>query len=175
MDIKLVKPSLEDWLLVKNIWEDENTMEDVGGIILLSKENYNNWYKRIFEIEQSIHKYYLITDNESNNCYGEVSFHRYDKKNKKAELNIKVKKDYRNKGIGTKALDILLKYYFTEWGGEIMEDRLRIENINGYKSLLGYGFIEIKRDKEEILVEIRKGDWIKKRSLTPASTLFALC
>ncbi len=171
MNIKLVQPSLKDWLYVKNIWEDENTMEDVGGIILLSKERYNNWYKKIFEIEKTIHKYYLIFNSENNICYGEVSFHRYDKENKKAELNIKVKKEYRNKGIGTKALDILLKYYFSEWCGEIMEDRLRIENINGYKSLVAYGFIETRRNNEEIVVKIRKGDWIKKRSLTHASTL----
>ena len=126
MDIRdcivLVEPRITDWPYVKAIWEDPETMQDVGGIQELSEDRYESWFKKVIVDEKQKNKYYLIFDKKENKCLGEVSFHRYDIGTKTAQLNIKVKKEYRDKGVGSRAIGLLLEYYFTEWKGEVMED-----------------------------------------------------
>ncbi len=160
--IKLVAPTKGDWQLVKVIWEDPETMEDVGGIQPLSEKRYYQWYQKMFVLDKDKNKYFLILHEDTNQCIGEVSFHKYDKEEKKARLNIKIKSNCRNYGFGKQALDLLLHYYFNEFNGVIMEDIIDIKNQNGYRMLKKYGFKEIRRDKEEILLEMRKDEYEKR-------------
>ncbi len=160
--IKLVAPTKGDWQLVKGIWEDPETMEDVGGIQPLSEERYTQWYQKMLVLDKDINKYFLILHEDTHQCIGEISFHNYDKEEKKARLNVKIKSNYRNHGFGRQALDLLLHYYFNEFNGEIMEDRIDIKNQNGYRALQNYGFKEISRDKEEIVIEIRREEYEKR-------------
>ena len=160
--IKLVAPTKSDWQLVKRIWEDPETMKDVGGVQPLSEERYTQWYEKMFVLDKDKNKYFLVLQEDTHQCIGEISFHNYDKEEKKARLNIKIKSNCRNHGFGRKALDLLLHYYFTEWNGEIMEDIVDIKNTNGYRTLKNYGFKEISRDKAEIVIEIRREEYEKK-------------
>jgi len=160
--IKLIEPTKGDWQLVQGIWEDPETMEDVGGVQPLSEERYNQWYQKMFVLDKDKNKYFLILQGDTNQCIGEISFHNYDKEEKKARLNIKIKSNCRNHGFGRQALDLLLHYYFNVFKGEIMEDRIDIKNTNGYKTLKNYGFKEISRDKEEIIIGIRREEYEKR-------------
>ncbi len=160
--IRIVKPTKDDWQIVKRIWEDPATMEDIGGVQPLSEERYVQWYQKMFLLEKDKNDYYLILYEDTDQCIGEVSFHNYNKDEKKARLNIKIKSNYRNHGFGKQALDLLLHSYFNEWNGKRMEDIIDIKNKNGYKMLKKYGFKEIRRDKEEILLEMKKEEYEKR-------------
>jgi diamine N-acetyltransferase len=161
-NIILREPKISDWLHIKHIWEDEETMKDVGGIHELNEEKYGQWYRYVTIEKNTENKYFLIFDKEQKTCFGEVSFHRYDKIKKKAMFNIKVNAQYRNKGIGYEAMDLILDYYFNLWDGEIMEDTIWENNPNGLQKLINYGFREVRRDEEGIWIEIRKKEWKKK-------------
>jgi len=159
----LIPPTRDDWTKVKEIWEDPETMEAVGGGHPLSKEQYDAWYMKLFKANADKNQYFLVIQEDDRQCIGEVSFHGYDSMSKRAHLNIKIKKEYRKKGLGKKALDGLLQYYFNEWGGEVMEDHIWTKNKEGYESLTKYGFQEVQRDSHEILVEMTKEEWRKRQ------------
>ena len=157
MNLTFREPTIDDYNLVKRIWEDEETMAAVGGIQELSESRYASWYHNIIETGRDSHKYLLIF--LDSNCVGEVSFHRFDSATGSAELNIKVKSKIRNRGIGKKALDHLLKIFFREWHGQKIADRLGKDNHEGYRALSAYGFSEISRDNKTVLMALLKSDY----------------
>ncbi|MCL5037924.1 MAG: GNAT family N-acetyltransferase [Chloroflexi bacterium] len=162
--IYLKRPTVDDYLLVKDIWEDEETMEDVGGICELSKERYEKWYNRIFVSDKNRNCYYLVFENKSSSCCGEVSFHQFDELTRRAMFNIKIVKKYRGLGYGKESMDLILDEFFRKWNGEVMEDTLWEKNPNGLNIIKKYGFKEVKRDEEGIWVELNRKEWeiIKK-------------
>ena len=93
----LREPSLADYVFVKTIWEDEETMRAVGGPHPLTLDKYKSWYKTYFVDQKTKHRYYLIIDKQNKECLGEVSFHILDSKTRTAELNIKVMYKHRIK------------------------------------------------------------------------------
>lgn len=117
----------------------------------------------MFYINDSKNRYFLIMDTENSKCFGEVSFHDYNSSNKSAKFDIKVKPIYRGKGIAFEAMDLMLDYYFSEWNGEVIEDSLREQNINGLSKMLEYGFREVKRDSKGVWIKMEKEEWIMKR------------
>jgi len=158
-NILLVKPTINDYLFIKNIWEDEKTMLLVGGIQPLSKERFKNWYDYMFLEKKNENRYFLIMTKDKKECLGEISFHRYDNITKTAELNIKVLFGHRGKGIGKEALTLLIKYFFKEWGGKAMTDIIRDDNMDGYNALKKFGFKEIKNESNEICFELKDKDY----------------
>ena len=155
----LEKPGIDDWLNVKTIWEDEETMKDVGGIHLLPKEKYLRWYKFMFEDKKDENAYFLIFNKKEKKCIGEISFHNYDKFEKRAMFNVKIINTERSKGYGKEAMDLALNYYFNIWNGNIMEDSIWKYNKNGLKNLKKYGVKEFKETEDEIWVELKKSEW----------------
>ncbi len=158
-NILLVEPAMNDYLFIKNIWEDEKTMLSVGGIQSLSEERFKIWYKYMFIEKKNENRYFLIMTEDKNKCLGEISFHKYNNKTKKAELNIKVLYEHRGKGIGKEALTLLMEYYFKEWGGKVMTDIIRGDNIEGYNALKKFGFKEKKNEYNEICFELTENDY----------------
>lgn len=148
--IDFLIPSLSDFENIKNIWEEEKTMADVGGIVPIDEAGYRKWYENMFVSGKDKNCYYLIFLNGA--CAGEVSIHRFDPEKKTAELNIKVKFEFRGLGIGNKALDHILSVFFNEWNGLEMYDTLWKENRNGIKVLKAYGFKETGTDKDGNLI-----------------------
>lgn len=139
-------PSLPDFKHVKSIWKDEKTMADVGGIVSVDETGYRKWFESMLVSGKDRNCYFLIFSDGF--CAGEVSFHRFDPEKRTAELNIKVKYEFRRKGIGNKALDLILTVFFDEWNGLEMYDTLWKENLNGIKALKGYGFKETGSDED---------------------------
>jgi len=45
-NLKFKTLTIKDYLYIKEIWEDEKTMNDVGGIIPISKIDYIKWYNK---------------------------------------------------------------------------------------------------------------------------------
>ncbi|OGE82931.1 MAG: hypothetical protein A2Y39_07275 [Candidatus Delongbacteria bacterium GWF2_40_14] len=121
-------------------------MADVGGIVSVDEVGYRKWYESMFVSGKDKNCYYLIF--VENACTGEVSFHRFDPEKKTAELNIKVKYEFRGLGISRKALDHILSVFFDEWNGLEMFDTLWKENRNGIEVLKKYGFKEAGTDKD---------------------------
>lgn len=161
MDLIFREPTIDDYNLVKGIWEDKETMAAVGGIHELSESRYVSWYHSIIEAGCDDHKYLLIMLGDE--CVGEVSFHRFDSAAGTAELNIKILAGMRNRGIGKKALDHILRIFFHEWHGQKITDRLGKDNHEGYRALIAYGFSEISRDGETVLMALSKSDYERLR------------
>ena len=161
--IVVVEPTIDDWIHVKNIWEDPATMHDVGGIHELPFEKYQNWFSKMFEEKKKGNKYFLIFDADRHTCLGEISFHRYDPKTQKAMFNIKIKAESRNKGVAFQAMDMLFGYYFNQWKGKIIEDAVWEKNKNGLEKLKNYGFQEVRREEDGIVLELDRERWIEKR------------
>ena len=155
----LKEPKLNDYAKIKNIWEDENTMKDVGGVVTISKKGYFKWYEKMIIKGKVRNKYFLIIDKVSNNCLGEISFHRYNVNTKTADLNIKILKKFRGQGKARESLDLFLDFYFNTFKGLKIQDKIGINNIIGLKILIYYGFVEKHRDKEEILIELTKNKY----------------
>ncbi len=144
------KPTINDYNLIKSIWEDPETMKPVGGIQTLSNKRYIKWFNYMMIDNVDKNCYYLIFSN--NICVGEVSFHNFDTTQKEANLNIKVIANYRGKGIGRISINFILSHFFNEWNGEIINDIVDKDNLIGYKSLIAFGFRErINIDKNHHL------------------------
>jgi len=160
--VQLIEPTIEDYKVIKSIWEDEATMNDVGGIVPIPLTKYQKWFSRMMNSKTD--KFFLGYDNVLNRCIGEVSFHRYDLSTKTAELNIKIVSTFRNKGKSTESLNILLNYYFKVFGGYYIIDRIASKNKVGLKMLLNYGF-KIKKETPEITkVILSKEDYLNLKS-----------
>ncbi|MCB5239897.1 GNAT family N-acetyltransferase [Niallia circulans] len=81
------------------------------------------WYRRMVQPTDKRNLYYLIYTYEDIPV-GEVSFQRFDKEKGLAELNVKIAYKYRKKGYAKEAISLLLNYYFYEFNGEVMVDRV---------------------------------------------------
>ena len=161
-NITLIPPTQADWPTVRDIWEDEATMADVGGIHRLSAPTYRAWYRFMFEDKAAENTYYLIFSNKMRRCVGEVSFHHYAPTTQKAMFNIKIKYAERGRGFGQEAMDLLLDFFFNQWGGHVMEDALAKNNHNGLRVLTNYGFQKVREDEQAVWVALDKETWLKQ-------------
>ena len=151
--IYIKQPDFDELDYVSELWSDEETMKDVGGVIFFPKEKREAWYIKMVDPSDGKNFYCLIYTLDDVPV-GEVSFHRFDSEKRKADLNIKIQSKYRNKGYAKEAMKLLLSYYFYDFGGEVIYDN--VINENGQKALQSFGFeIESKSDIE-ILFKITK-------------------
>jgi RimJ/RimL family protein N-acetyltransferase len=161
--VNLVEPSRIDHELVRSIWEDQETMAEVGGIAPLTEEKYKEWWLYMFDEKADENQYFLVLDTDNCECFGEVSFHRFDKVTRRAMFNIKIHTKFRGRGYAKEAIDLMLEHFFDVWKGEVMEDSVREQNRRGLEYMKEYGFRERGRDKDEVLLEMRREDWVKTR------------
>jgi len=162
LDGKLVtlrRPTAADHDLVRSIWEDEDTMADVGGVCPLPPEKWERWHRRMFHEAAASNEYYLVYGKASGECAGEVSFHDHDPAAGRAMFNVKIKRHLRGGGLGREAMDLLLGLFFDAWEGRVMEDSLWEGNPGGLAAMLAYGFTETGRDADGIRVELDRAAW----------------
>jgi RimJ/RimL family protein N-acetyltransferase len=114
-------------------------MKEVGGPIELSDREAEKWFSMMIDPGNDSDFYCLIF-NKDDEPVGEVSFHRYDHKAKTAEFNIKIAGKHRSSGYSFEAIWLILRYYFYEFGGELMKDRVGVDNIVGQQVLEKFGF-----------------------------------
>jgi len=137
--VSIRTPKPDELNFIKELWTDPKTMKEVGGIVKINKSSAQKWYKKMVDPEDGKNHYFLIF-NSDKETVGEVSFHRFDPKRKVADLNIKVKYEHRGKGYGREALTLLLDFYFNEFEGKIMQDKVAANNQVGKSVLTKFGF-----------------------------------
>jgi RimJ/RimL family protein N-acetyltransferase/NTP pyrophosphatase (non-canonical NTP hydrolase) len=160
--VYIKQPNFAELDFVAELWSEEETMKDVGGIISFPKEKREAWYKKMIEPSDGKNFYCLIYTLDDIPV-GEVSFHRFDVQDKKADLNIKVQNKYRCKGYAKEAMQLLLSYYFYYFGGQVIYDN--VINEKGQKALESFGFDIISRTDSEILFEMTKEMFMKLQSM----------
>ena len=97
---------------------------------------------------------YCLVYNENQRPVGEISFHCYDENEKSASFNIKIQARYRGKGYAKATMDLMLDYYFNEFGGEVMIDE--VINERGIRVLMSYGFEKVDKTEVGILLRLTK-------------------
>lgn len=97
---------------------------------------------------------YCLVYNENQRPVGEISFHCYDENEKSASFNIKIQARYRGRGYAKATMDLMLDYYFNEFGGEVMIDE--VINERGIRVLMSYGFEKVDKTEVGILLRLTK-------------------
>lgn len=159
--VYIKQPEWKELGFVEWLWADKDTMKDVGGTVEFNESRRVGWYQRMVQPTDGTNFYCLIYTYEDLPV-GEVSFHRFDKENRLAELNIKIAYKYRKKGYAKEAIHLLLDYFFYDIGGEVMADRVAIKNTAGQKLLINYGFNLIHiSNPDVVLFQLKKEEFIK--------------
>ncbi|ERI89642.1 hydrolase, NUDIX family [Clostridiales bacterium oral taxon 876 str. F0540] len=151
--VYIKQPSIEQLDYVAELWNDEETMKDVGGVISFPIEKRDVWYRKMVQPSDRKNFYCLIFTMDDIPV-GEVSFHRYDAEERKADFNIKVQAKYRGKGYAKEAMKLMLSYYFYDIGGQTIYDE--VINRNGQEVLKKFGFKAIEKNSQSILFKLTK-------------------
>lgn len=129
----------EDMAFVRQLWADPETMAPVGGVVLLSDEQAEQWFNRMTDPANESDCYRLVV-NEDGQCVGEVSSHRLDRATMTGQFNLKICHAHRRKGYAQEAMRLFLDYFFGAYGGQVMIDSVAFDNRLGQKALLQFGF-----------------------------------
>jgi 8-oxo-dGTP pyrophosphatase MutT (NUDIX family)/RimJ/RimL family protein N-acetyltransferase len=155
--VYIKKPDFDELDYVEELWADEETMIDVGGCIVFPMERRNEWYKRMVNPTDD-RNFYCLIYTKSGMPVGEVSFHRFDEVERKADFNIKIQNKFRGKGYGKEAMHLLLSYYFYDYSGQVIYDH--VANEKGQKALRNFGFDIVSRSDNEILFSLTRDRFI---------------
>lgn len=137
--VHLKMPHWDDMLFIRQLWSDSETMAPVGGPVILTGEQTEQWFKRMVDPGNPADCYRLII-NEMNHPIGEVSSHRLDMTTMTGELNIKISHCQRRRGYAKEAMRLFLAYFFGEYGGRTIIDKVALDNHTGRQALLKFGF-----------------------------------
>ncbi len=152
-------PRPEEMLYIKKLWADPLTMAEVGGPIHLTDEQAHKWYARMVSPGSETDRYFLIFNNDDQPM-GEISFHRYEQSTGTAEFNIKIEHCYRGQGYASKAIPLLLRYFFFDFGGKVMCDPVALDNRPGQKALVKLGFKKDASRRNVCLLRMTKEEFI---------------
>jgi 8-oxo-dGTP pyrophosphatase MutT (NUDIX family)/RimJ/RimL family protein N-acetyltransferase len=151
------QPDFQELDYTAELWSDEETMRDVGGVIPFSLERRETWYRKMVNPTDGKNFYCLIYTLHDIPV-GEVSFHRFDEKEGKADFNIKVQSKYRGKGYAKEAIQLFSGFYFYNFDGQVIYDN--VGNVNGQKALQNFGFEVVSRTDNEVLFMMTKDRFI---------------
>lgn len=150
--IVFVIPMYEDLWLREKWLSNEQTMSfnhAYGGTISFSQEKWAKWYKKWVEDSSSEYFYRYIKDVSTNGIVGEVAYH-YDLKTKRYLCDILIDAQYRKKGYGKLALNLLVECA-KKRGIKQFYDDIAIDNP-AIDLFLKYGFKKITTTKEYLTV-----------------------
>lgn len=125
------------------IWEISGTLTPYSRNVL--KRYLENAHRDIFEVKQLR----LCICNKENETIGLIDLFDFDPKNKRAGVGIIIKEDNdRNKGAGTEALELLMKYAFSILDLRQLYANVGEENVASIHlfSKLGFQMAGIKKD-----------------------------
>jgi len=157
--LTLKKPTADDLGFIQWLWSDPKTMDPVGGPITLDDEEAAKWFAKKVS-PGSASDYYRLILNQDNIPVGEVSFHRLDLDTMTADFNIKIASKYRGQGYAKQAMYLFLDYFFNEFNGQIMIDKVAKNNAAGKKVLLDFGFVEDPSEEEFYFLRLSKKRFI---------------
>jgi RimJ/RimL family protein N-acetyltransferase len=124
---------------IRQLWNDPDTMTAVGGPILLTDEQAEQWFKRLLQPGRPTDHYCLIF-NESCQPIGEISYHRLNFSTMIADFNIKIASSERGHGYAPEAMGLFLDNFFNQRGGKMLVDDVALENYRGQQVFLKFGF-----------------------------------
>lgn len=156
--VYLKVPTLEELRYTEMLLADPETMkfnEKWGGIVPFPKEKWESFYNNYIVNPK---RYYFHVYNLDGTFVGEVST-RFDEEFASYVLNIKIMHRFRGNNHGYDALEAFLEYMFTEVEIDRIVDNVGHDSMSGIKLLKQFGFIEIDRTDEYVLLELKKEDF----------------
>ena len=156
--VYLKVPSIEELSLTEYLLNDPDTMkfnQKWGGTVSFPKEQWSAFFDQYI---QNPDRHYFHIYNLDGIFVGEVSS-RYDDTFQNHVLNIKVLHKFRGNHHGSDALELFLEYMFDTIGIEEIIDHVGYDSIGGIKLLESFGFREMTRTNEYILLGLKKSDF----------------
>ncbi len=149
----LSKPIESEIFLIQQIWLDEKTMADVGGIVHLTDKEMKKWFDRISISKTDEYFLIFLSDNQ---CIGEVSMHRFNKEKAEGELNIKILHSFRGKGYAYEVLNLFTDYLFNSHNVQSLIDEVYSNNKGASYLLEKCGFTIISQKSETTIYQLKK-------------------
>ena len=149
--IEQYKPELKDLWFRKQMLEDEETMsynKAWGGTIPFPEEGRKDWYDCWIANAGNRRFYRYLRDN--NQFIGEIAYH-YDAEIEGYIANVIIYSEFRGKGYGGQALDMLCSSA-KQNGIDVLYDDIAIDNP-AIKLFLNHGFSEIGRTEDKIILK----------------------
>jgi RimJ/RimL family protein N-acetyltransferase len=132
-------PRADELPFIRALWADPETMKPVGGPVIMSETQAEQWFSRMVDPGSPANCYCLIFTSDDIPV-GEISFHRWDPGTRSADLNAKILATHRGNGYGKDALQTFLTFFFNTVGGRIMHDDVALGNKGGRHLLISLGF-----------------------------------
>jgi 8-oxo-dGTP pyrophosphatase MutT (NUDIX family)/RimJ/RimL family protein N-acetyltransferase len=151
--VYIKQPDLSEIEYVSELWNDKETMRDVGGVVPFPEDKREAWFERMVYPTDGKNFYCLIYTLD-NVPVGEVSFHRFDNEAGTADFNIKIQNKFRGKGYAREAIQMLLGFYFYDFNGQVIFDN--VANEKGQKALEKFGFEIVSVNSNEALFKLTK-------------------
>jgi RimJ/RimL family protein N-acetyltransferase len=155
-------PALEDLGFIRRMWADVETMDPVGGPVLLSGDGAARWYARWVEPGSSDRAYWLVTC--EGRPVGEISFRSFDTTERAGMLNVKIAAWERGHGYARQAVQVLLRYFFEDLAGTQMNDDVAPTNIGGQSLMLSEGFTRDSAATDVCRLFLTREQWKARQS-----------
>ena len=97
----------EDLGFIRRMWADVETMEPIGGPVVLSPDEGVQWYRRWVDPGSGDRAYWLVTC--EGRPVGEISFRCFDPVVRTGMLNVKIAAWERGRGYGRQAVRAALR------------------------------------------------------------------
>lgn len=157
--IYIKKPDLVELSYTQRLWNDIDTMADVGKVVDFPRYKWETFYKRSVNPTDG-KNFYCLVYTKDNTPVGEVGFHGYDTPTKTARLNIRIENSFRGNGYGKEALELILDYFFQEFGGEYILENLRDDTYKEFIEKEGFKFVS--KNKTESVYRLSKRNYLAK-------------
>ena len=128
--VSIRPPRIEEISFIRTLWADPRHFPEAEA---------EAWFGRMVDPGDSTNCYRLIF-NHKDIPVGEISFHRWNRRERSAELNIKILAAFRGNGYGKDALQTFLGWFFGRAGGRRMTDDVAADNRTGQRLLRTLGF-----------------------------------
>jgi RimJ/RimL family protein N-acetyltransferase len=141
----------------------------------MTRDMEEEWFDALKHRENAIYfSIQITTDNNSKKIIGNCAIQNIDGKDRSSTIGITIgEKNYQNKGYGTEAMELLVKYGFDILNLNRIGLSVYDFNIRAIRAYEKAGFIEegIKRQAryyngkyhDEIIMAILREDWLKKK------------
>ena len=154
----LQPPTPPDMAFIRHLWSDPETMRPVGGPILLTDMEAATWYAHMVDPGRGTDCYCLIRLLDGTPV-GEISFHRLNPADMSADLNIKVMASARGRGIGREALRRFVDFFFRDFGGRTLNDKVAPGNAAGQAALAVLGFRLLRREPDGVCFQMTRAGY----------------
>ena len=150
--LSLYIPAYEDLWFRQMMLADEDTMSynhAWGGTILWPEEQWKDWYD-YWIMSPGDKRYYRYLKNNDGQFVGEIAYH-YDTYIRHETANVIIYSQYRRKGYGSEALDLLCSAAKSN-GVSVLYDDIAIDNP-AISLFLKHGFTEEYRTEEKVYLK----------------------